>query len=147
MKVIVLMCIFAGSSLAIAAVQPTTPVSLTAVQDEKQESKEQGIRAKARQMFMRGKLASNQKIVEGLTTKNFELVAQGAAEVKELVKGQHWFVVDTPEYRRFSVDMELAAGQLHDAAKDKNMDAAALRYFGLTMNCLDCHRYIETREF
>ena len=90
---------------------------------------------------------SNQKIVEGLTTKNYEMIEQGALEVKLLVKGQHWFVIDTPEYKRFSREMEHSAQQLQTAAKQKNMDAAALRYFGMTMSCLDCHRYIETRKY
>ena len=95
---------------------------------------------------MRGKLASNSRIVEGLTTKDFDLVAQGALEIKMLVRGHQWFVFDEPEYKRYSKEMERAAGHLQAAAREKNMDAAALRYFRLTMNCLDCHRYIETRK-
>ena len=125
----------------------STNTMMTSATLSDQQQDEEQIRAAARQAFMRGKLASNQKIVEGLTTKNYEMIADGANAVKALVKGQHWFVLDTPEYKRFSKDMELAATQLHDAAVDKNMDAAALRYFDLTLNCLDCHRYIETRKY
>lgn len=103
--------------------------------------------AKARQAFMRGKLAANQKIVEGLTVKNFEMVAEGAAQTKALVKGQHWFVLDTPEYKKLSEEMEVAATRLEEAARAKNIDSAALRYFTVTLSCLDCHTYLEGKRY
>ena len=93
---------------------------------------------------MRGKLVSNQKIVEGLSLKNFEMIQEGAVAVVMLVKGQHWFVLDTPGYRQHSEEMARAAKRLEDAAKDGNIEAAALRYFDLTLTCIDCHQYLET---
>ena len=104
------------------------------------------LKAQARQKFMRGKLESNQKIVEGLALSNFGLIRDGAEEVAAVVKGQHWFVLDTPEYREHSKVMRQAAGQLAAAAGERNIEAAALRYFDLTLNCIDCHRYIETQQ-
>lgn len=150
MKALVLICLSLCTSITLALFQPTAefgqPQRMVAnFQD--QEDEQPNIRTVTREIFMRGKLASNQKIVEGLTTKDFELIHQGALEVKLLVKGQHWFVIDTAEYKRFSQEMEYAADKLQTAAKQKNMDAAALRYFGLTMSCLDCHRYIENRKY
>jgi hypothetical protein len=64
--------------------------------------------------------------------------------VTALVMGQHWFVLDTHEYKEFSKAMEDSANQLIRAANEKNVDAAALRYFDLTLRCIDCHRYVET---
>jgi hypothetical protein len=122
---------------------------VNSVQEKNQDTQEsqEEIKAKLRQTFMRGKLVSNQKIIEGLSVKNFDLISEGAAGTKAMVKGQHWFVIDSPEYKRFSNEMELAASRLEQAAKDKNLDAAALRYFDLTLNCLDCHGYIEGRKY
>ncbi|MGI9516905.1 MAG: hypothetical protein ACR2NP_07675 [Pirellulaceae bacterium] len=117
------------------------PAGFAQPQEEDQTEK---IRSEARQMFMRGKLMNNQNIVEGLSLKNFDLIQEGATAVVGLVKGQHWFVLDTPEYRRYSEDMTMAAQRLHDAAKDGNIEAAALRYFDLTLTCIDCHLYLET---
>ena len=111
---------------------------------QQEENQAEQIKAEARQLFMRGKLMNNQKIVEGLSLKNFDLVREGAAGVEALVKGQHWFVLDTPEYRRHSEDMTMAARKLLAAAEDRNIDAAALRYFDLTLTCIDCHQYLET---
>ena len=46
---------------------------------------------------------------------------------------------------RFSVgDMETAANRLQEAAKREDIEASALRYFELTLNCIDCHQYLET---
>lgn len=108
---------------------------------------EEDITQMARKAFMRGKLSSNQKIVEGISTKNYELIKEGAAEVKALVKGQHWFVLQTKEYQEFSAEMQLAAGRLAAAAEAKNIDGATLRYFDLTLNCVDCHNYIEKQKY
>lgn len=111
--------------------------------DQDSEDLQNKLRAQARQEFMRGKLQSNQEIVEGLTTNRFDKILEGSRGVTNLVKGQHWFVIDDPEYRAFSAEMEKIAGRLNQAAENKNMEAATLRYFELTLNCIDCHRYIE----
>lgn len=116
------------------------------VQDT-QEEKLEKIKSTARQMFMQGKLMSNQKIVEGLTTKNYEMIRSGADSVTALTKGEHWFVLDTPEYKSYSEDMKAAAARLHEAATKENIEAATLRYFELTLNCIDCHNYIEKQQF
>ncbi len=79
--------------------------------------------------------------------KNFALIAEGAAEVKALVKGQHWFVLQTPEYREFSTEMQLAAERLEQAAQHQSIDGVTLRYFDLTLNCVDCHTYIEKQKY
>ncbi len=105
------------------------------------------VKQQARKKFMRGKLDSNKKIVEGLSMKDFAMIREGAQNVTAVVKGQHWFVLDTPAYKQYSQDMEQAAQLLVDAADKKNIEAATLRYFDLTLDCIDCHRYIETQSY
>ena len=123
--------------------QPSGLIQGTASAQEQDED----IAQTARKAFMRGKLASNQKIVEGLSTRNFGLITEGTEEIRALVKGQHWFVLRTPEYQGFSGEMQLAAGRLAQAATEHNIEAAALSYLDLTLNCLDCHRYIEKQKY
>jgi len=120
-------------------------VVLAAVPQEQEENQAEQIKSEARQVFMRGKLVSNQNIVEGLSIKDFDKVKEGANAVVMLVKGQHWFVLDTPGYRQHSQEMERAAQRLHDAAENANIEAAVLRYFDLTLTCIDCHQYLETQ--
>lgn len=126
-----------------AALAPT-PIAEEQVAIQEQE---ENIPQLARKTFMRGKLSSNQKIVEGLATRNFALIGEGAKEIQTLVKGQHWFVLQTKEYQDYSAEMQAAAGLLEQAAASQNLDSAALRYFDLTLNCLDCHRYIEKQKY
>ncbi len=139
MKTTCSVALFLGLLLVGALVVPAG-----AIQQPQQEDEAEQIKSEARQLFMRGKLASNQKIVEGLSLKNYEMIQEGAESVVQLVKGQHWFVLTTPEYRRFSEDMTMAAQRLKDAARNENIEAAALRYFDLTLTCIDCHQYLET---
>jgi hypothetical protein len=122
-------------------VAPSVPAF---VQDQEDEP---DVKQAARQKFMQGKLDSNKKIVQGLTTNDFTLVQEGATEVSAYVKGQSWFVLDTPQYKSYSEDMRLAAEKLEKAAADRNIEAAALRYFELTVKCIDCHQYIEKIEY
>ena len=136
----VVMLVMACTSLSLLGAL-AVPVAVQPTQEVQQDDK---IKSQIRKQFMREKLSSNQKIVEGLSLKDFGLVREGAEGVTALVKGQHWFVLDTPEYNDYSKDMEQAAQKLIKAADDKNMEAAALRYFDLTLNCIDCHRYLET---
>jgi hypothetical protein len=124
-----------------------TPCGWTVMRVIPQEAEAHQIKSEARKLFMRGKLLSNQKIVEGLSLKDFDLIDEGAAGVVALVKGQHWFVLDTDEYKRYSRELSTAAERLQDAAKQKNIEAAALRYFDLTLTCIDCHQYLETRKY
>lgn len=112
-----------------------------------QEQQDEELRQAARKTFMRSKLASIQKIVEGMSTKNFGLIGEGAGEIKALVKGQHWFVLQTNEYQDFSAEMERAADRLEQAARGHSVETVALRYFDLTLNCLDCHGYIEKQKY
>ena len=116
------------------------------VQDNQDVDQREQILQEARQQFMRGKLSSNQKIVEGLSLKNFAMIRDGAESVTALVKGQHWFVLDSQEYKDYSKDMEQAAQLISNAAEDKNLESAALRYFDLTLTCIDCHQYLERQS-
>lgn len=114
---------------------------------ETQKDRNEQVKSEARKLFMRGKLLSNQQIVEGLSVKDFDLITEGSMGVVAMVKGQHWFVLNTQEYKKYSEDMEKSAHRLQEAAKNKNIEAAALRYFDLTLTCIDCHQYIETQNY
>ncbi len=118
-------------------------VALHQASEQEEEQAEQA-KSEIRKQFMRGKLVSNQKIVEGLSLKDFALVKEGAEDSTAIVKGQHWFVLNTPEYQEYSKDMEVAANRLIEATEREDIEASALRYFDLTLTCIDCHRYLET---
>ena len=53
-----------------------------------------------------------------------------------------WQVRQTPEYQQFTMDYARHAKALGKAARDRNVDAATVAYFQLTVSCVNCHRYL-----
>jgi hypothetical protein len=100
----------------------------------------------ATQNFMRAKLLHSQKILEGLTTENFDLVAKHAQEMSLLSLESQWNVLRTQEYVDQSADFRHAIAKLIDAANTKDVDAATLGYVDVTLKCIHCHKYVRTKE-
>ena len=92
--------------------------------------------------FMRAKLLHSQKILEGLTTEDYDMVAKHSQELSLLSQAEAWQVFQTPEYLQHSTEFRRSADALTKAAKDKNIDAAALAYVEVTFKCINCHKYV-----
>jgi hypothetical protein len=84
----------------------------------------------SRRDFMRTKLLFCQNIMEGITTRNFALIEEGAAEVRKITEAEQWLAADTAEYKHFSEDLRGIADRIAAAARDKNLDAVAFRHDG-----------------
>jgi cytochrome c556 len=92
--------------------------------------------------FMRAKLDDAKKVLEGLTVEDFDLIVKNAQEMSLLSEDSVWQVLQTPEYSERSAEFRRTANHLRDAGKEKNLDAASLAYLKLTMQCIDCHKYV-----
>ena len=92
--------------------------------------------------FMRAKLTHSQKVLEGLTTEDFEAVAKHSQEMSLLSQAASWQVLQTPEYMQRSTEFRRSTDALTDAAKNKNLDGATLAYVDVTMKCVECHKYV-----
>ncbi len=92
--------------------------------------------------FMRVKLTHSQKVLEGLTTNDFDLISKSAAELKLLSQSSAWEVMTTEDYIAQSSEFRRATEALSKAAEKKNLDAAALAYMDVTMKCVNCHKYV-----
>lgn len=92
--------------------------------------------------FMRAKLAHSQKILEGLTTEDYDMIAKNSQEMSLLSQAATWRVLQTPEYLQHSTEFRRSADELTRAAKEKNVDAAALAYVDVTLKCVNCHKYV-----
>ena len=93
-------------------------------------------------VFMRAKLLNSQKIIEGLATEDFDLIAKNAQQMSLLSLAEDWQVLETPEYNQHSMEFRRIADALTDAAKKKNLDGAALHYVDVTLKCVNCHKYV-----
>jgi hypothetical protein len=92
--------------------------------------------------FMRAKLGSTDKILEGLVTEDFEKIAEGAKELETLSSAEQWRVSNDAMYAHFSADFRLVAKNLQKDAADKELDAASMKYIRLTLSCIECHKFV-----
>jgi hypothetical protein len=97
-------------------------------------------------VFMRAKLKHAQKVIEGLATEDYDMIAKGAQEMSLLSQATTWQVLQTPEYNQHSLEFRRSADALTEAAKQKNLDSAALAYVDVTLKCVNCHKYVRNAK-
>jgi hypothetical protein len=62
-----------------------------------------------------------------------------------LSEAAEWEVPTIPnasEYIVFTSEFQRLTDELVQKAREKNMDGATLAYLRLTMNCVNCHKYV-----
>jgi hypothetical protein len=106
-----------------------------------EEPKQDNDKTKVSQL-MRKKLAHSQKVLEGITTQDYKMISANAEELIAISKETEWQVLKTPRFELHSSDFRRSAEDLIKAAKDKNVDAAALAYVDLTLTCVKCHKHV-----
>lgn len=95
--------------------------------------------------FMRQKLEFSKKVLEGLALEDYDAIAKNARALKRLSEAAEWEVPTIPnanEYIALTTEFQKAADDMRQKAKDKNIDGATLAYLRLTMNCVNCHRFV-----
>jgi hypothetical protein len=93
--------------------------------------------------LMRKKLEHSQKVLEGITTQDYKMISSNAEELVEISKEAEWkSAVKTPRYEIHSNDFRREAEDLIKAAKEKNVDAAAVAYVEMTLTCVKCHKHV-----
>jgi hypothetical protein len=98
------------------------------------------------QSFMRVKLEDSKKVLEGLTVEDFDMIAKNAQAMGLLSEDAMWQVLQTQEYSQRSRHFREVADRLANAAKKKNLDGASLAYVELTINCIECHKYVRDQK-
>lgn len=92
--------------------------------------------------FMRTKLKASNQILEGLALEDTALIEEGAKTLAEMSSVEKWRISKDPMYRQFSTEFTRNANKLVEAAKERNIDRAALRWMDTTMSCIECHRFV-----
>lgn len=127
MKKILLVLPFVGLTLVLSAA-PRTFQQLP----DKSKNKE----------FMRRKLVHSQKVLEGVVLEDFDLIEKNAKMLSMLSQAAEWRVIPRVDYNYYSAEFRSNADALAKAAAEKNLDGAALKYVELTLNCVNCHKFI-----
>jgi cytochrome c553 len=91
--------------------------------------------------LMHVKLASSQKITEGLVTKDFDLIRRGATEWRRVTAATKWYSHNDPVFLQYRAELGRNADKLIRATDEKNLDAAAYTYTASLTTCIACHEY------
>jgi hypothetical protein len=108
-------------------------------------AQEGGQKPTSRAEFMRMKLEFSKKVLEGLTLEDYAGISKNAKALKRLSEAAEWEVPTIPnagDYLIFTSEFQRLADEMDRKAKDKNIDGATLAYLRLTMNCVNCHKYV-----
>lgn len=92
--------------------------------------------------FMQQKLDYSKEILEGLATEDFDQINKNAQALGLLSLESNWQTLNTMEYLEQSSDFRRSVKIITDAAKERNIDRAALGYVRLTVQCVECHSYL-----
>jgi cytochrome c556 len=92
--------------------------------------------------FMKAKLDHSEKVLEGLAREDYALIAKHSQAISLLCEDELWSVLQTPEYLERSNEFRRSVNAITDAARKKNLDAAAFAYVESTMKCVTCHKYV-----
>jgi cytochrome c556 len=92
--------------------------------------------------FMKAKLVHAEKVLEGLATEDFNLIARHSQAISLLCEDELWSVLKTAEYHERSMEFRRSVDAITDAARKKNLEGAALAYVNTTLNCVNCHKYV-----
>jgi len=91
---------------------------------------------------MRQKLVHTQQILEAVVTSDWVSLETHSRELEQLTKDPRWLVLKYPEYARHSNTFVGAIQDLHRAAAQRDLERAPTAYVAVTMQCVECHRYL-----
>lgn len=92
--------------------------------------------------FMRLKLAHSQEVLEGIVLEDFAKIKKNSQAISLLCEDELWQVLQTPDYLAHSERFRRSADAITKAAGEKNLDGVTLAYVAMTMQCVECHKYV-----
>ena len=91
---------------------------------------------------MRLKLEHSQKILEAVVTSDWVGLELESRELERLTEDPRWTALKYKEYARHSNAFVRAIQDLHRAAAQRDLDATPRAYVAVTLQCVECHRYL-----
>lgn len=102
-------------------------------------------RGPSRSEFMRQKLDFTKGLVEGLALEDYDRIADNARKLKVLSQAAEWevpYIPDVEAYLPYTTEFQRLCDDLTKQARARNIEGATLAYMGMTMNCVNCHKYV-----
>lgn len=95
----------------------------------------------AEDILMRAKLASSQKILEGLVEKNFAHIQKGGEELVKVGEAAAWVVREDQAYDHFRKEFRRQSLKLASFGEQQNLEGATYAYLALVTTCVECHSH------
>ncbi len=95
---------------------------------------------------MQLKLDYSKDVLEGLALEDYEKIAKSSQKLGLLSLESGWQLLQTEEYVKQSLEFRRTANVITEAARDKNLERAALGYVALTVRCIECHGYLRKQH-
>ncbi len=99
-------------------------------------------RQRANKEFMRDKLELAQRVLEGITMEDYDLVIAKGTKLAAMTQDADWRMFENPDYDQQSKVFKRHVDTLVQAAKKKDLDGMTLAYVRVTMSCVDCHKVV-----
>ena len=132
--------------VCVAWAQKPEPATQAATSGKTEKTGEAAKAKTPLETFMRLKLDASSKILEGLCLEDAGLVKEGADALSAMSKVEIWNVLLDPDYREHSREFRDNAAKVSQAAQEGDFDKAALRWFDVTMSCLECHDHVRNER-
>jgi hypothetical protein len=92
--------------------------------------------------IMRVKLEHAQELLKAVVLEDYPAIEEHAFRLDLLAEASAWNVIQTPEYAQHSTEFRRAAQALGEAGRDRELDEAATAYADMTLQCVQCHKYV-----
>lgn len=94
--------------------------------------------------LMLAKLEHSQALLAALATEDYAGLEKHSSALTLLSMENDWNVLQTADYRRLSEDFRRGTKSITEAAQAKNLEGATLAYVGVTLKCIECHKYVKS---
>lgn len=91
---------------------------------------------------MREKLSHAQQVLEAVVVSDWAALQVHSRELQRLTEDSRWTALQYPEYARYSSAFRRSVKDLETAAAKRDLEDAPKAYVAMTLQCVDCHRYL-----
>jgi hypothetical protein len=92
--------------------------------------------------LMKSKLVTSQKLLAGLIRKDFDAIAIGAHDMKQISEAAEWPRARDEIYEHFGKTFRQQCAQLEELAMQRNNDGVTFMYLSMTNTCVSCHDHV-----
>jgi hypothetical protein len=96
--------------------------------------------------IMEKKLQYTHRLITSLATEDFARMADDARELRLIGNSTLLKISPNLEYAKYSIEFSSIVDELGRRAKDHDLNGATLSYIRLTVNCVECHKYVRDKN-